>query len=112
MRSSWLTKSVPGAGRVRQAVVADADVAAHAAGEIDDHVDLALADLLDDFTVVARGHAEGAGLRVAHVNVHDRGAGAGRRDGGIGDLLGVIAQCGLFVTLVSSPVTAQVIMTS
>ena len=68
-------------------MVADTDVASHAAGEIDDDVDLAFADALHDLAVVARRHAEGAGLRIAHVDVDDGGAGAGGLDGRIGDLL-------------------------
>ena len=88
MRSSWLTKSLPGAGVSLRPVLADADVAAHAAGEVDDDVDLALADALDHLAVVLGLHAEGAGLGVAHVDVHDGRAGARRLDGGVGDLLG------------------------
>src|SRR5205823_14972838 len=51
-------------------------------------VDPALADALHDLTVVAGRHAELAGLRVAHVDVHDGRSGACGLDRGGGDLLG------------------------
>src|SRR5579862_8751231 len=50
-----------GRGSVGQPLRADADVAAHAAGQIDDDVDLALADALDYLAVVTCRHAESAG---------------------------------------------------
>src|SRR5581483_7833875 len=85
----FLTAEVGSFGRrVLQSVVTDADIAAHAAGEVDDDVDLAFADALYHFTVVTCLHAEGARFGVAHMNVHDRGACLGRLDGGIGNLLG------------------------
>ena len=76
-----------GRRRIGQSLVTDADVAAHAAGQIDDDVDLALADALDDFAVVARLHAEDPALRVAHVDMHDGGAGMRRVDRRLRDLL-------------------------
>src|SRR5579863_2849523 len=76
-----------GGGRVGEAALADADVTAHAAGEVDQNVHLAVTDVPDDFAVVARGHAEFAAVRIAHVNVYDGGPGARRRDGGGGNLL-------------------------
>src|SRR5277367_4982997 len=77
-----------GARRILQPVIAHHDVAAHAAGEIHEHIDFALADALDDFAVVLGLHAEGAGFGFAHVNVNDGGAGLGGRDGRGGDLFG------------------------
>jgi hypothetical protein len=97
---------------VRKALIADDDVAAHAAGQIDDDVDLALPDALYYFAVVAGLHAERAGLRLAHVNVHDGRAGAAAATAAAAICSGVIGQCGLLVTLVSSPVMAQVMKTS
>ena len=73
-------------GSILEPVLADADVAAHAAGEVDDDIDAAFADALDDLAIVAGGHAEGPRLRIAHVNVDDGGAGARRRECRIGDL--------------------------
>ncbi len=67
-------------------MIADDDVPAHAAGEIHDHVDLAFADALDDLPVVLRFHAEFAGFRFAHMDVHDGGSRLRCRDGGSGDL--------------------------
>src|SRR5580658_2087758 len=75
-----------GTRRVPQAMIAHHDVAAHAAGEIHDHIDFAFADALDDFAVVLGLHAEGAGFGFAHVNVDDGRAGLGGRDGRGGDL--------------------------
>jgi hypothetical protein len=69
-----------GCRRVLQAMIADDDVAAHAAGEVDDDVDLALTDSLDHLAVVFRLHAERTRLRVAHVNVDDRSTCLGRLD--------------------------------
>jgi len=103
---------VAGGGGVLESPLADTDIAPHAQVRLTRTSTSLSADALDDLAIVARGHAELAGLRVAHVDVHDGGSGARRVDGGGGDLLGVIGQCGLLVTLVSSPVMAQVIMTS
>src|SRR5882762_1671068 len=77
-----------GSRRVLQTMIADDDVAAHAAGEVDDDVDLALADALDDLAVVPGLHAECAGLGIANVDVNDGGAGVCGRDGGGRDLFG------------------------
>src|SRR5882724_1718436 len=74
-----------GLGRL---VVPHLEVATHAGGEIDHHVGAAAADALDDFAVEGGIAAALAGLGIAHVDVGDRGAGLGRLDGGIGDLLG------------------------
>jgi hypothetical protein len=46
------------------------------------------------------------------VDVHDRRAGLAAAMAVAAICSGVTAQCGLLVTLVSSPVTAQVMMTS
>jgi hypothetical protein len=46
------------------------------------------------------------------VDVYDGGTSARRRDSGGGNLLRETGQWGLLVTLVSSPVMAQVMMTS
>src|SRR6184192_523284 len=78
----------PGGRGVLEAAPADTDIAPHAAGEVYEHVDLAFPDALDDLAVVAGRHAELAGFRVAHMDVHDRGPGARRVDGGSRDLLG------------------------
>src|ERR1700734_1248375 len=75
-----------GARRVLQAMIPHHDIAAHAAGEVHDHIDLALANALDDFAVVLGLHAEGAGFGFAHVDVDDGRSGLGSRDGGGGDL--------------------------
>src|ERR1700722_14726957 len=63
-------------------MLADHDVSAHATGQVHDDVDLTLANALDHFAVVARFHAERAGLGLTHMNVHDGRAGLRRRDGG------------------------------
>src|ERR1700733_507654 len=61
--------------RVLQPALADADITAHAAGQIDNHIHLALAYALDDFAVMARLHAERAGVGFTHVDVDDGRAG-------------------------------------
>ena len=78
-----------GAGRrsVGHAMVADVDVATHAAGQVDEDVHLALADALDHLAVVPGLHAEDAGLGIAHVDVHHRRAGLRGLDCGLGDIL-------------------------
>jgi len=45
------------------------------------------------------------------MDMHDRRPGVRRLNGGGGNLLRVMGQCGLLVTRVSSPVMAQVMMT-
>src|SRR3569833_598939 len=82
--------------RVFQAVVAHTNVATHTAGEVDDHVDLALADTLHDLPIEPRLHTEGPSLRIAYVDMDDGGASLGRLNGGIGDLLGRDCAVGAF----------------
>src|SRR6185437_15961733 len=53
-----------GRRRILQAVVANTNVATHAAGEVDDHIDPALADALHNLPIVPRFHTEGASLRI------------------------------------------------
>src|ERR1700753_2943538 len=77
-----------GPGSAFQPLVGDHDVAAHSRGEIDDDVNLALTDALDDFTVVPRLHCEFAGFEFTHVDMHDGGAGLCGSDGGGGNFLG------------------------
>src|SRR5580700_4200631 len=60
-----------------EALIRDHDVATHAAGQIDDHVDFALADAFDNLAVVAGIHAELAGFRFPYMNVNDGRAGLG-----------------------------------
>jgi hypothetical protein len=67
---------------------AEREVAAHAGGEVDHDVDIAGPDTLDDLGVQARVARRLTRERVAHVDVGDRGAGAGGGDAVVGDLLG------------------------
>ena len=62
-------------------------VAAHAGGQVDHHVGLAVADPLDHLAVERDVARRRPGLRVAHVAVGDGGTGLGGLDRGIGDLL-------------------------
>src|SRR3981189_1167871 len=62
-------------------MIAHDDVAAHAAREIHDHIDLAVPNPFDDFTVVPGFHAECTGLGFTHVNVDYGRAGLSRRYG-------------------------------
>ena len=66
----------------------DLQVATHAGGEVDDDVDVGLADALHHFAVQRDVATELAGLGVAYVAMHDRGAGLGGLHGSGGDLLG------------------------
>ena len=72
----------------RRVLRVEHQVAAHAGGGVDDDVDVAGADPLDRLAVERDLARALPGLRVAHVDVHDRGAGPRRRDAGLGDLLG------------------------
>ena len=65
---------------------ADFQVAAHAGGEVDDDVDVGLADALHHFAVQRHVTAELAGLWVTHVAMHHGGAGLGGFHGRRSDL--------------------------
>src|SRR5690242_5295288 len=58
-------------GSILESPLAYADVASHAARQIDDDVDAAFADALHHLAVVAGSHAESACFRVAYMNVDD-----------------------------------------
>jgi hypothetical protein len=77
-----------GAGRQGGLGAAQHQVAAHAGGQVQHHVDLRRADALGDLAVECHVAGGLAGLGVAHVAVHDRRAGLGRVDGACGDLAG------------------------
>lgn len=64
----------------------DLQVAAHAGGEVDDDVDVGLADALHHFAVQGHIAAELAGLWVAYMAMHHGGAGLGGLYRGGGDL--------------------------
>jgi hypothetical protein len=65
----------------------DVEIAAHAGGQVDDHVSAGGADAVDHLGIELHVARALAGLRIAHVHVADGGAGLGGFDGGIGDLL-------------------------
>ena len=83
-----MVESLGGAGHVgavgvdRQhlLVAAQYQVAAHAGGEVEHDVDARGADALDRLGVELGGAGALAGLRVADVDVHDRGPGLGGID--------------------------------
>ena len=83
-----MLQALGGAGHVGAGVVrrqrllgaAEHEVAAHAGGEVEHDVDLGVADALDDLAVELGAPRALAGLGVAHVDVHDGGAGRGRLD--------------------------------
>ena len=62
-------------------------VAAHAGGEVEDHVHARGAHALDHLAVELQAARGLAGLRVADMDMGDRGPGLGRLDRGAGDLL-------------------------
>ncbi len=90
MRQALQRADQVGAGAELQRLLAATDfqVAAHAGGEVDDHVGVALADALDHLAVQRHVAARLAGLRIAHMAVGNGGAGLGCLDGGGGDFLG------------------------
>src|SRR4029079_18775697 len=69
-------------------VAAQHQIATHSCGEVEDDVDARGPDPLDGLGVELGRPRTLAGLRVAHVNVRDRGSCLGRLDGRVGDLLG------------------------
>src|SRR6056297_930536 len=69
-------------------VFMDLDIAAHACGEVDERVDITFPDEPDDIPVKPRFTRIAPGLWVAHVDVHDGGAGPGSLDGTRGDVFG------------------------
>src|SRR5947208_16437752 len=82
------THQVRALARLQRVGIADDVVAAHAGAEIDDDVDAATTNALDDLAVPIRMAATFPGLRIAYVDVGDRGSGSGGLDHGIRDLLG------------------------
>ena len=76
-----------GVERQRRAGAAQHEVAAHARGEVDHGVDVGAAQPLDHGAVERDVARAAARLRVAHVDVHDRGAGARRVERRVRDLL-------------------------
>src|SRR5207237_10376557 len=66
---------------------ADDVVAAHTRAEIDDDVDATTTNALDDLAVPIGMAATLPGLRIADVDVGDRGTGSGGLDHGVRDLL-------------------------
>ena len=68
--------------------VAEDEVAAHAGGEVKHDVDFGRADALGDFAVEVAPARGSAGFGVAHVTMHDGGAGPGGVNGGCSDLFG------------------------
>ena len=87
-------------------------VAAHARGGVDDDVDVGVPDPLDDLAVERDVARALAGLRVAHVDVHD-----GRRPARAAAMpdsaicSGVTGTCSERPTVSPAPVSAQVMMT-
>ena len=81
-----LTRSVPSA-KPDGSSGFEVQVAAHARGRVDHHVDAAVAQPLDDLAVERHLARAVAGARIPHVDVHDGGAGPRRLDAGLGDLL-------------------------
>ena len=78
-----------GAGAARgRILLARIEIAAHAGGQVDDHIGFAVADALDDLGVELGAPARRAAVGFAHVTVSDRRPGLGGLDRGLGDLLG------------------------
>ena len=92
-RRSGRTRVVPGAGDLG-VVLARHEAAARAGGEVDDQVGAARADPLDHLAIELELHRRRAGLRVAHVDVGDRGARLGGLDRGLAICSGVIGRPG------------------
>src|SRR5690606_30020313 len=84
----WADQVSVGAEVHRVLAATDFQVAAHAGGEVDDDVDVGLADALHHFTVQGYIAAEFAGVRVAYMAVHHGGAGLGGFYCGGGNLFG------------------------
>ena len=75
-----------GAG-FRRVVVVVLEACARAGREVDQHVGAACPDALHHFAIERAVHARLGGLGIAHMNVHDGGAGLGGVDRGVRDLL-------------------------
>ena len=65
-----------------------AELSAHAAGEVENDIDIRSADAFHHLVVIFKFPAARAGLRIANMDVHDCGAGAGCLQAGGGDLGG------------------------
>ena len=83
--------------------VADGQVAAHARGEVDDHVGVGGPHPLDCGPVKLHVAGAAAGGRVPDVDVDDGRPGLGRLQGGGGDLLGGDGQVRVLVGGVARP---------
>ena len=89
MREPLLRAGHVGAVRVereRRIDAAEHEVAAHPGGQVDDRVDVGGAHALDHLAVELDVARAAARRGIAHVDVDDRGAGAGRLDRRVGDL--------------------------
>ena len=77
-RSIGPTRSVPGPKLLGLLAGADLEIAAHAGGQVDDDVAVALADALDHLPVEMDAAGALAGLRIADMAMDDGGTGGGR----------------------------------
>ena len=73
---------------LRRVLLVVEEARARAGGQIDQDVGILRADALDRLAVERLVHAGLGGLGIAHMDVHDRGAGLGGIEAGVGDLLG------------------------
>ena len=73
--------------RERRVLAAQHEVAAHARGQVEHHVDVGGTHALDHLAVQLGVTRPLAGRGIAYVDVRDRRAGASRLDRGVGDLL-------------------------
>src|SRR5207249_2088073 len=81
------TNQIRALARLQRIRVADNVVATHAGAEIDDYVDAAATDSLDHLAIPVRMTAALASLGIAYVNVGHGGAGVGRFDDRLRNLL-------------------------
>ena len=117
--ATWATRSVAPAmsvplriERQRAFDIAENQVAAHAGGQVQDHIDIGRADAVGDFLVETLRRARRAGFGIAHMAMDDRRSGLGGIDGRSRDLLGESSAHGAICAVSPAPVTAQVMKTS
>ena len=112
-RSAAPAMSVPvGGRRQRRLGAAEYEVAAHAGGEVEHHVDARGADAVDDLACTARGRAAPrpvSGSRTWMCTTAAPASAASIADSAISP--GVTGTCGLFAVVSPAPVTAHVMKT-
>ena len=97
------TDHVAALGGDRRIILVGNEIAAHAGGQVEDHIGVAFADALDDLAVERHITRALAGFRVAYMAVRNGRARLGRLDGRVGDLFRRNRQLGMHISRITGP---------